>query len=96
MLKEREHRLDAIGFVWSMTTFTSKPMPSWNEKYQRLELYSVQHKSSTNVPRYYEEDAELGVWVQTQRTSKKRNKLLQEEFDLLNRIDFLWSRKPQV
>ena len=61
----------------------------WGVKYQQLKKYYEQHQHC-NVPRQYEYNPSLGVWVNIQRQSYKKNKLSQERIDLLNQLNFNW------
>jgi len=61
----------------------------WKEMHQRLVGYKKKH-NTTIVPRPYPPDPKLAVWVNTQRTEKKRNQLLEERIALLNSIGFVW------
>ena len=63
---DRVARMDDIGFDWG------KGRMDWEEQFQVLTKY----KESTghcNVPRSYDPDPSLGMWVRAQRTQYKRN-----------------------
>ena len=49
--------------------------------------YFIQH---CKVPLH--DESGLGVWGKTQRQSKQKNDLSKEKVDLLNQIDFEWSK----
>lgn len=60
---ERIERLDGLGFDWE--PFKNQ----WDEMYKRLARYRERF-GNCDVPYNWEEDPELGSWVQTQRRRK--------------------------
>ncbi|OEU10856.1 hypothetical protein FRACYDRAFT_162685, partial [Fragilariopsis cylindrus CCMP1102] len=62
----------------------------WNAMFQRLLAYKKQHKS-TNVPRTFEADPQLALWVGTQRRYHKNKELSVDRTSLLDSIDFVWA-----
>ena len=83
LLKHRMDRLNSIGFVWEINN------TQWMKMYQRLIAYKKQHKT-TSVPRHYNEDQQLGSWVDIQRQRYKSNKLSIERINYLESIGFVW------
>jgi hypothetical protein len=81
MRPDREKLLDEIGFVWKDD--------GWNQQYEQLFKFK-QKKGHCMVPRRYEQDKSLGMWVTTQRNCHKYNKLRQDRKARLDAIDFVW------
>jgi len=84
--EERIRSLNSIGFVWDWKA-PGNSTATWEEMYQRLVAYKKEHKD-TNVPRTSKEDPKLGVWVDTQRTAYKTNKISAERIRLLDSVGF--------
>ena len=80
---ERIRRLDEIGFEWVLKA------AAWEEMFKRLVQYKKQHKDC-RVPQKWEKDPQLGTWVSTQRTRKKRGTLSPEQMRRLDEIGFEW------
>ena len=62
----------------------------WNKQYEKL----VEFKRDNGhccVPRTYQEDTSLGVWVVTQRHFHSKNTIRLDRKDLLNKLGFVWS-----
>ena len=84
MLDERVNLLNSIGFDWSA------PKRDWDDMYQRLIAYKIDHSGDTKVPQNYVRDPELGQWVKNQRTAYNKSKMPMERASLLNSIGFDW------
>ena len=80
--------LDSIGFVWEESK-EIKEQDKWMDMYQRLSAYKKLHKH-TMVPTKYKADPRLRIWVSTQRTLNKNRGILEDRFDLLESIGFVW------
>ncbi len=78
--EEKIQRLNEVEFAWGF--LESK----WEEKYNELVAYSVQHES-VNVPARL---TGLGSWVSIQRKNKRTGTLSKERIDLLDKIGFDW------
>jgi len=84
MSEKRLLLLNEIDFVWD-------PQDSqWADMFERLCFYQEEHDGSTNVPRSYPPDPELGFWLNTQRRAYKRKTLPQERIERLDQIGFVW------
>ena len=79
---DRIEKMDDIGFVWDPYD------AAWTTRYEELKLYKKQNDNSTNVSTHYEENHNLGYWVQKQRKANKQKKLSGKRIELLNLIDF--------
>ena len=88
MPAERANLLDSIGFDWSPAR-GAPGRESWNEMYLRLIAYQSVH-GNTKVPRKYEQDRQLAIWVKNQRRAYKMKTMATERVTLLNSIDFEW------
>jgi hypothetical protein len=81
---DQAHRLESIGFVWDM--FEAQ----WENMFALLETYK-KREGHCNVPISHKEDgAHLGIWVQTQRTSKKKEMLSADKVRQLESIGLEW------
>jgi hypothetical protein len=81
---DRKVLLDEIGLVWRVD-YSAR----WNKQYGKL----VEFKRKTGhcmVPNRYQEDASLGVWVNTQRQFHANNKIRPDRKGLLDEIGFAW------
>lgn len=60
-----------------------------------LFIYKEAHDGSTDVPRYYEKDKDVGCWVKNQRDKRKPGscELMEKRINELNSIGFVWDRK---
>ncbi|KAL7568634.1 hypothetical protein ACA910_022732 [Epithemia clementina (nom. ined.)] len=95
MNKERQQRLDMIGFDWDgKHSFSAK----WETRYNELAEYVKRHGDCL-VPYCYVDNHELGRWVSRQRTAYKKringkpSSLTQVQVDLLERIGFVWDSR---
>ena len=79
--KHRVDLLNEIGFEW-----LSLLEIDWMKMYNRLVAYKKKFHN-TRVPRAYEEDPKLGIWVLNQRTYCKEK----HRVALLNNIGFEWN-----
>jgi len=102
--KDREEKLNSIGFVW-----VTKPMRNnlsrgssevydnrWNDMFQRLQSYKQVH-GDCNVPYNYLEDQALALWVTTQRRENNQKSwygtdrnIRKDRKNLLDNIGFHW------
>ena len=62
MTDEQVEKLESLGFSWVLHS-----KGTWNERLEELKEYKAQH-GHCNVPRKYEPNKALGMWVRTQRT----------------------------
>jgi len=63
LLSNRFLRLECIGFVWCTQRLNEA---NWELMFQSLLEYKAQH-GHTLIPRKYDKNPRLGIWVQTQR-----------------------------
>ncbi len=82
--EKRLQMLNEIDFEWDPQE------ASWIEMFDRLCVYQKDNGGSTNVPRSYPQDSELGFWVNTQRRAYKRKTLATERIERLDAIGFGW------
>jgi hypothetical protein len=85
-LVDRKELLNELGFVWRV--HTSAPS-SWNQQYEKLVAFKRKN-SHCIVPRSYQEDVSLGMWVSNQRHFHVKNKLRLHRKKLLDEIGFAW------
>jgi len=83
-LNERQVKLlTDIGFEW-------QPQNSWDEMFERLVAFKQKH-DHCNVPQKYEDDPDLGLWVNTQRAFKSAGTFQREDrIAKLDAIGFSW------
>jgi hypothetical protein len=82
--QNRVDLLNSVGFVWRMLEI----LP-WDEMFQRLVRYKMEH-NSTNVPQRYIADPKLGGWVHMQRHLYSKKELSIERINRLESIGFFW------
>ncbi len=93
MTKERIEMLEQLDFQWSIRT---NPKEMWNKRLQELVEYKEVHGNCL-VPQRYNENPQLGTWVNTQRRhyklliERKRSCMTAERLEKLNEVGFSWS-----
>ena len=95
LLSNRYDLLQSIHFAWDDIS-SIKNQEQWMKMYQQLVLYKKQHKC-TRVPYRYKNGNNmlLSTWVYTQRYYYNNDKLLEERYNLLDSIDFVWNTKTR-
>jgi hypothetical protein len=79
---ERQHRLDALGFVWDVLS------DQWDRGFEYLKRYK-EREGHCRVSRDYKENGfKLGRWVSVQRLS--RETLSAEKRKRLDALGFIW------
>jgi superfamily II DNA or RNA helicase len=81
----RIQRLEALGFVWDLRD------AAWEEMFAALAVFKEEH-GHCNVPDSYAANPQLGNWVATQRSAKRRNSLPAERIQRLETLGFVWAR----
>ncbi|EDN70824.1 helicase domain protein [Beggiatoa sp. PS] len=81
--QERIQRLETLGFIWDTLE------TSWEQMFKSLVQYKNKHRHC-NVPNPNSENLQLGVWVNTQRLTKRKGELSEERVEQLNKIEFVW------
>jgi hypothetical protein len=75
MTAARAAKLDKLGFVWELSVVAigerKRDNAGWEAQLAKLKDYKRRH-GDCNVPRKWAEAPGLGVWVNTQRTRKKK------------------------
>ena len=61
----------------------------WHQRYNELKEYKAAY-GHCNVPKKYEDNIQLGNWVQRQRLLKKFEELKVDRQELLEQIGFMW------
>jgi hypothetical protein len=84
--QERIQRLETLGFIWDTLE------TSWEQMFKTLVQYKNKH-GHCNVPSPNSENSQLGVWVNTQRLTKRKGKLNEERVERLNQIGLIWEPK---
>mmetsp|Transcript_27505 Transcript_27505/g.38713 ORF Transcript_27505/g.38713 Transcript_27505/m.38713 type:complete len:212 (+) Transcript_27505:200-835(+) len=86
MPERNRRKLDKLDFKW-ISFQEEQTMELWHANYERFKIYKEEN-NHCQVPRYYKEDLQLGLWVSKQRFN--RNKISPERKRLLDQIDFIW------
>jgi hypothetical protein len=86
--RDRKELLDEIGFVWRVDSGADADK-RWHQQYEKL--VEFRRKSGhCIVPRRYEQDKSLGIWVSTQRKFHIKSNLRLDRKDRLDKIGFAW------
>lgn len=91
MPKERQEKLEEIGFQWRI----AKPPVGWDNRFEQLKEY-LRLNGDCNVPQSFPQDKPFGRWVMKQRCehSQKmrglKSQLTVEREARLNAIGFEW------
>lgn len=95
LTQERINLLKENGFVWEVTAGPKKDDTLWERRLKELIEYKQNHGNCL-VPRGYELNANLGIWVMNQRMQYKKwlkgehSRLTQERINLLEDNGFVW------
>ena len=81
---ERIQKLESIGFSWDPYE------DAWNQMFQELQEYKRVH-DHCNVPAKYNDNPQLGTWVDGQRQQKRQGKLSSKRIQKLEAIGFQWT-----
>lgn len=81
--KDRENRLNALGFEWNPLT------SAWEDKFRALEEYKAKH-GNCNVPKGWAENPDLETWVAVQRVTRDKGRIIQEREVRLTALGFDW------
>uniref|UniRef100_A0A7S1C0N1 Helicase-associated domain-containing protein n=1 Tax=Corethron hystrix TaxID=216773 RepID=A0A7S1C0N1_9STRA len=90
VMQDHIKSLDKLGFIWDLKKWL------WNKKCEALKSYKEEH-GNLIVPRYYNKDNALGMWVYDQRAeyrkflSGKPSQLTQAKITELNLLGFIWN-----
>ncbi|KAL7510715.1 hypothetical protein ACHAXN_007613 [Cyclotella atomus] len=88
--------LEAMGFHWSVR----EGRTPWNARMAELLAYKDKY-GDTNVPRNWEENPSLSIWVETQRQQYKLygkspcRHMTKERVEALNDAGFDWNEPPE-
>jgi hypothetical protein len=85
---DRKGILDEIGFVWKAYTDNENDK-LWHQQYEKLVEFK-RKKGHCLVPRKYELDKSLGMWVSKQRSLHCHNTIRLDREGLLDEIEFVW------
>jgi len=80
--KERDSKLDSIGFTWVADI---EPDVQWEIMFEELRKFK-ERESHCNVPQRYSDNPKLGRWIMNQRA--KRSKVSKERASKLDFIGF--------
>lgn len=83
ILKEREDKLNAIGFIWDTQEAV---LTQWSEVFSRYKAFIEKQGCfpSIHTNRY------LYDWASKMRAKKKKGKLSKQQLELLDEINFIW------
>jgi len=94
LLAERVAKLDALGFRWDATevpglSFKERLEQMWEQSFARLVAFHARF-GHAQVPVRWEEDKELGRWVDKQRQKARQGRLSPEKRARLEALGFPW------
>ncbi len=86
LTEEKQKLLENIGIEW-----TSIKIRTWMKYYNLAKEYYEKHSDLAVHAKYVTKDGfNLGVWISSQRYSRKKGTLSQEQIDLLDNIGMSW------
>ena len=88
-VEQLQQQQEAEAAAAALQLQRSNNTDDWEFMFRKLVAYKVKHKD-TMVPRRYEEDKELGWWVNKQRICYKRGILLKPRRRKMKSIGFVW------
>jgi len=86
LAKERIEKLNELNFRWKNE---NRILLSWESNFEILQQFKDGF-GHCNVPKNWEENEHLSLWVNNQRGRYKINKLSSERIILLESIGFIW------
>ena len=89
-------QLDALGFSWE--TQPARNERQWADKFRELQDFGRDH-NHLNVPRKYDKNPSLGLWVNRQRCLQRQGLLPQDRWQKMEDIGFSWrhgGRRPPL
>merc|ERR1719491_328076 len=81
---ENEKRLEDLGVVWSVLE------NQWEEMFALLVQFKQREGNCYVSSTYKEDEKNLGIWLRTQRTSKKKGTLDYENGKRLEDLGVVW------
>ena len=84
MTREREKKLNKIGFIWSFREIYDN---QWEHHYKLLQQFKKQY-GHCKAPGSFKE---LASWIDRQRTLKKNGKLSEQKEKRLTNLGFVWN-----
>ncbi len=76
-------QLDQLGFIWDKHNFL------WERMLRVLVAYKSIH-GDCNVPRYWQKNLQLAVWVASQRIQRRKGLLQRDYVERLDGLSFQW------
>jgi hypothetical protein len=90
IIKDRAKKLDEIGFQWRV-----REGNVWEDMFEKLTAFRDQY-GHCNVPQRWDEDRELGRWVNTQRIHFRRGDIADvNRIKRLEAIGFVWNARAR-
>lgn len=80
-------------FYVNKRPMSDKYEEQWWKKYNQLKSYYEKHGHSAIIPESRSSPCSLSMWVKTQRTLHRQNRLHPERVEKLNEIEFEWNPK---
>ena len=77
-------KLDALGFIWNSLE------EKWLSNLVALKIFKNREKHCLVPKNHIEGDLKLGIWVGTQRSDKRKNKISKERIKKLEELGFHW------
>jgi hypothetical protein len=80
---DQARQLDQLGFIWDTSGLL------WERMFRVLVVYKSVH-GDCNVPRYWQENLQLAIWVASQRKRQRIGQLNAEQVLKPEQIGFGW------
>jgi len=87
--ENRIKRLDEIGYIWKFGLSDKEREDIWEEMIGALREYKRIH-GDCNVPRWFQDNLELGRWVYKQRENYQLKTLSESRIKCLEDVGFIW------
>lgn len=88
LAEDRIQKLESLGFKWAISEFKNSEI--WEIRFKELLEYKARF-GNCDVPNHWDENLQLGHWVNHQRGYKRRHDISPDRQSRLDEIDFNWS-----
>lgn len=88
LAEDRIQKLESIGFKWAVSEIKNAEI--WEIRFKELLEYKARF-GDCDVPNHWEENPQLGHWVNHQRGYHRRHEMPQDRQSRLDEVGFNWS-----
>jgi hypothetical protein len=92
---DRQELLEEIGFAWRADVNHKFNVKLWQQQYEKLTEFKRKN-GHCMVPKGYEQDKSLKLWVKNQRARHSHNKMLPDRKKLLDELEFEFVWNPDT